>query len=318
MSASQADANPVAGVRAMCRTLQISASGYYAWRDRAPSARARSDVLLAEEIGKAHRASDGTYGMPRIRAQLRAQGVRVSRKRVARLMRANHLRGVSRRRFTVTTQRNRRERPAPDLVKRKFEAGAANQLWVADMTYVPTWTGFIYLAVVLDVFSRKVVGWSMSEDMGSDLVLAALNMALQKRKPAAVIHHSDQGTQYTSMAFAGRCRQAGVRQSMGTVGDAYDNAMAESFFASLECELIARRTWKTPAEARPALFSWIEGWYNPRRLHSALGYLSPIEYERRNVRHAGAPQHGFPTAAVGSSQAPTAAVENPAPEQSDA
>lgn len=316
MSAIQADANNTMSVRTMCRVLGVSPSGYYDWRDRPPSARAIANAVMAEAIRQVHQASDETYGMPRVRAQLRQQGQCVSRKRVARLMREHGMRGVSRRRgFTVTTERNLRQRPAPDLVNRRFVADTANVLWVADMTYIPTWAGFLYLAVVLDAFSRKVVGWSMGEDMTADLVLSALNMALQTRRPDTVIHHSDQGSQYTSLAFGRRCKEMGVRPSMGTVGDAYDNAMAESFFATLECELIDRRSWRSKAEAKTALFTWIEGWYNPRRLHSSLDYLSPIQFEEKNcANNDRAHKHGFPTAAAGSSQAPTAAVENPAPE----
>ena len=316
MRANQADANKALSVRAMCRTLGVSHSGYYDWRGRAPSARAIADAVLTERIRQVHSASDETYGMPRVRAQLQHEGQHASRKRVARLMRKARIRGVSRRRgFTVTTERNLRARPAPDLVNRKFQAPAINQLWVADMTYLPTRTGFLYLAVVIDACSRKVVGWSMSEQMTTDLVLAALNMALHTRKPDSVIHHSDQGSQYTSVAFGSRCREMGVRPSMGTVGDAYDNAMAESFFASLECELIARRKWTSKSQARTALFTWIEGWYNPRRLHSALGYLSPIQFEEKyGANNDRALQHGLPTASLGSSQAPTTAVDNPAPE----
>jgi putative transposase len=315
VSAIQADANNALGVHAMCRVLQVSASGYYDWWQRKPSARTLANLVLTEAIRQVHLDSDETYGMPRVRAELREAGHAVSRKRVARLMRAACIRGVSRRRgFTVTTERDRRQRPAPDLVNRQFHANDPDQLWVADMTYIPTWTGFLYLAVVIDAFSRKVVGWSMGEQMTAELVLAALNMALHTRRPDSVIHHSDQGSQYTSIAFGRRCREMGVRPSMGTVGDAYDNAMAESFFASLECELIDRRSWKSKAEARTALFTWVEGWYNPRRRHSALDYLSPINFERKHTEHEDrAPEHGFPTAAVGSSQAPTAAVENPAP-----
>ena len=194
--------------------------------------------------------------MLRVRAQLRDEGVVASRKRVARLMRHNHWRGVSRRRsYCVTTQRDPRQRPAPDLVNRQFVASDINQLWVADMTYLPTWAGFLYLAAVTDVFSRKVVGWAFGVRMTADLVTQALDMALMTRKPQSVIHHSDQGSQYTSIEFGNRCRQMGVRPSMGSVGDAYDNAMAESFFATLECELVDRRVWETQTQARLAVFT---------------------------------------------------------------
>lgn len=268
-------------IRTQCRVLGVSASGFYAWPNRLPSPRAVENAVMTERIRQAHSESDETYGMPRIRAELMDQGLRISRQRVARLMRVAGLRGVSRRRsFTVTTRRDERQRPAADLVNRKFNATGPNELWVADMTYVPTWVGFIYLAVVIDAWSRKVVGWSIGEQMTCDLVLNALNMALEQRRPEGVIHHSDQGSQYTSVAFGNRCKEMGVRPSMGTVGDAYDNAMAESFFASLECELIERRTFKTRTEARMAVFTWIEGWYNPRRRHSGLGYRSPANYER--------------------------------------
>jgi len=265
----------------MCRVLKVSASGYYAWRDRAPSRRAMDNAVMVERIRRIHAESDATYGMPRVRAELIDQGMRISGKRVARLMRIHGIRGVSRRRsFVVTTRRDQRQHPAPDLVKREFVADGPNQLWVADMTYVPTWAGFIFLAIVLDVWSRRVVGWAIGEQMTAELVLAALNMALQQRRPEGVIHHSDQGSQYTSIAFGERCRKMGVRPSMGSVGDAYDNAMAESFFATLECELIDRRSWQTKTEARLALFTYIEGWYNPRRRHSALGQISPARFER--------------------------------------
>ena len=274
----------------MCETLQVSKSGYYDWVDRAPSAREQANEALALQIQAAFTASDETYGMPRVRAQLRDQGIVASRKRVARLMRQNQWCGVSRRRgFCVTTQRNLRQRPAPDLVNRQFVATDINQLWVADMTYLPTWAGFLYLAAVTDVFSRKVVGWAFGVRMTADLVTQALDMALMTRKPQSVIHHSDQGSQYTSIEFGNRCRQMGVRPSMGSVGDAYDNAMAESFFATLECELIDRRVWETQTQARLAVFTWIEGWYNPRRLHSALGYMSPNNFERKHSEQKSPP-----------------------------
>jgi putative transposase len=265
----------------MCQTLRISKSGYYEWLGRLPCKRAVANAALSQQIKEVHAMSDETYGVPRIRAQLRNAGQRVGKNRIARLMQEAHIKGVSRRRsYVVTTTRDKTRRAAPDLVKRQFTATDVNQLWVADMTYIPTWQGFIYLAAVTDVFSRKVVGWQFGERMTSDLVLDALSMAVTQRKPANVIHHSDQGSQYTSIAFGNRCKEMGVRPSMGTVGDAYDNAMAESFFATLECELIARRSWKTKTEARHAVFTWIESWYNPRRLHSALDYQSPINFER--------------------------------------
>jgi putative transposase len=270
----------------MCRVLGVSPSGFYAWAKRAPSRRAQADAQLLERIGAIHAASHGTYGAPRIHAELAAHDVHVGRKRVARLMRRASLAGVSRRRFVTTTARDGAARSEPDLVGRDFSADAPNLLWVADITYVPTSAGFLYLAIVLDAFSRRIVGWSMGTSLHTQLVLDALEMALRQRRPGAVIHHSDQGSQYTSIAFGQRCRQAGVRPSMGSVGDAYDNAMAESFFATLECELIARNRFKTPAEARSAVFAFIEGFYNPRRRHSALGYLSPIDYERRCTARA--------------------------------
>jgi putative transposase len=195
-------------------------------------------------------------------------------------MRQAGLRGVSRRRFVVTTVRDKDREPAPDLVQRDFEAAGPNQLWVADITYIPTWAGFLYLAVVLDAWSRRVVGWAMATNLRTELVLEALEMAVLQRQPQGVIHHSDQGCQYTSIAFGKRCREAGVRPSMGSVGDAYDNAMCESFFATLECELLARRRFATQAEARMAVFDFVEGFYNSRRRHSALGYLSPLAFER--------------------------------------
>ena len=195
-------------------------------------------------------------------------------------MREAGLRGVSRRSWVYTTRRDRTARPAADLVQREFSAEAPDQLWVADITYVPTWEGFLYLAVVLDVFSRKVVGWAMRPHLLTELVLSALDMALTARRPDDVIHHSDQGTQYTSVAFGARCAASGVKPSMGSVGDCYDNAMCESFFATLECELLERCTFRTKAEAEAAVFQFLEGWYNPHRLHSSLGYVSPINYER--------------------------------------
>jgi putative transposase len=205
--------------------------------------------------------------------------------------------GASRRKFVVTTARDG-NRPAPDLVDRNFMADQPNRLWVADITYVPTWAGFLHLAVVLDAYSRRIVGWSMATTLGTQLVLDALNMALLTRRPKGVIHHSDQGSQYTSIAFGQRCRDAGVRPSMGSVGDAYDNAMCESFFATLECELLERHRFKTQAEARIAIFDFIEGFYNPRRRHSSLGYFSPVDYENGHAHDPGTRQPAVVLAAV--------------------
>jgi len=276
MTANQA----MFSISTMSKALGVSRSGFYAWRERAASARSKADAALMQRIRVIHKASRETYGAPRIHAELIDEGVRVGRKRVERLMKASGIAGVSRRKAARTTVRDERLRPASDLVDRNFHTDEPNQLWVADITYVPTWAGFLYLAVVLDAFSRRIVGWAMGQDLKAQLVLDALNMALTQRRPAAVIHHSDQGSQYTSIAFGLRCKEAGVRPSMGSIGDAYDNAMCESFFATLECELLDRRKFRTKAEARIAIFQFIEGWYNPGRRHSALGYQSPINYER--------------------------------------
>lgn len=269
-------------IGSMCRLLQVSRSGFYAQAGRGLSARARQDVVLTSKIQAIHERSRGTYGSPRVHAQLRAEGVRIGRKRVERLMRAAGLQGARRRKFITTTRRDAHAQSAPDLVQRDFRAAGPDQLWVADITYLPTWEGFLYLAIVLDVFSRRIVGWAMENHLRTELVLAALQMALRQRHPQQVIHHSDHGSQYTSIAFGRRCIEAGLRPSMGSVGDCYDNAMAESFFASLECELLDRHHFKTRAEAKMIVFEWIEGWYNITRLHSALQYLSPIEFERRH------------------------------------
>jgi len=267
-------------IATMCRVLGVSPGGYYARLKRPPSARAGEDAELSARIAEIHRRSRATYGAPRLHAELAEQGVRVGCKRVARLMRAAGLYGVSRRSWVITTRRDPKARPAPDLVERNFTAPGPDCLWVADITYISTWAGFLYLAVVLDAFSRRIVGWAMETYLRTELVLKALDMALGQRCPTGVIHHSDQGSQYTSLAFGQRCEQAGVRPSMGSVGDCFDNAMCESFFATLECELLNRRSFKTQVEARMMVFDFIEGWYNPHRRHSALDYLSPIDYER--------------------------------------
>ncbi len=273
-------------VRTMCEQLGVSASGYYAWLNRPASARDNANAELLEEIRDVFVASHRTYGAPRVHAELLARGRRIGRKRVARLMARDGLVGVSRRRGYRTTLRGRERHGIEDLVDRDFSAQAPDQLWVADITYVPTWSGFVFLAVVLGAFSRRIVGWSLASHLRTSLVLDALNMAIAQRKPADVIHHSDQGSQYTSIAFGQRCREANVRPSVGSVADCYDNAMCESFFATLECELIDRRTFRTEAEAKMAVFTFIESWYNPRRRHSGLAYNSPVEYERNHAKLA--------------------------------
>jgi transposase InsO family protein len=268
-------------ITTMCRVLGLSTSGYYAWRGRGVSRREREDAVLLDRIRHFHAASKGRYGARKIQADLAEEGRHVGCKRVARLMRADGLVGVMRRRWTVTTRRNGHARAAPDRVDRDFTTDRPDQLWVADITYVPTWAGFVHLAVVLDVFSRRIVGWSMAGHLRTKLVLDALDMAIGARQPSGVIHHSDQGCQYTALEFGDQCRRAGIVPSMGSVGDCYDNAMAESFFATLECELLTQSRFRDHAEARRALFEFIEGWYNPRRRHQSLGQVAPVQFEKR-------------------------------------
>ena len=266
----------------LCRVLGVSPGGYRAWSERRPSARARADATLLEAIRAIHARSRRTYGAPRVHAELRASGRAVGRKRVARLMRAAGLVGVHRRRRTAVTRSAGRALMAPDLVRRDFSATGPDRLWVTDITYLPTAAGFLYLAAIVDVWSRRVVGWAMADHLRTELVIAALDAAIAARDPAAgLIHHSDRGTQYTSIALGARLREAGIAASMGAPGTAYDNALIESFFASLETELIDRSSWADHAEARAAVFDWIERFYNRSRIHSSLGYLSPDEFERR-------------------------------------
>jgi transposase InsO family protein len=251
------------------------------------SARARRDVELMALIHQIHaRSYDGTYGAPRIHMELHeTYRIPVGRKRIERLMRRAGLQGVQKRRFRCTTRSGAPERFAPDLVQRNFTANRPNALWLADVTYIDTLEGFLYLAVVLDVFSRLIVGWAMDSRLGSQLVLAALEMSyVQRRHPRKVIYHCDHGTENTAIAFGTRCAQLGIRLSMGSVGDCYDNAMMESFFSSLEAEVLDRNRFRTRDEARRAIFSWMAGWYNTRRRHSGVGYLSPQEFESRFAR----------------------------------
>jgi putative transposase len=269
----------------LCRVLGVSRSGFHAWQRRASSDRDRADADVRERIRAIHARSRATSGARRIHAELRHQGVAVGRKRVERLMRGAGLSGLVTRRRRRTTIHVPGVRVAGDLVGRDFNPPEPNRLWVADIKYVPTWEGTLYLAPVIDCFSRRVVGWSMAAMMDAKLVVDALEMAVSRRRPeAGLVHHSDQGSQYVSLVFGRRCREAGIAISMGAKGDAYDNAVAESFFASLEQDLLRRRSLRTRQEARTAVFDYVERFYNRERLHSTLGYLAPDEYERRHYQ----------------------------------
>ena len=264
----------------MCKLLGVSRSGFHGWERRPPSDRALADAWLVERITRIHRESRGTYGARRIHAVLRQQGVHVGRKRVERLMRAQRLTGAVPRKRAQTTIRVAGVRVADDLVLRDFKPLAANQLWVADIKYIPTAAGWLYLAAVVDCLSRRVVGWSMRDDLRAQLVVDALEMAVARRQPApGLVHHSDQGSQYVSLLFGERCREADIEISIGCTS-AHDNAVAESFFASLTKDLLRRRKLGSRAEARTAVFDYIETFYNPLRLHSTLDYLSPVDYEK--------------------------------------
>jgi putative transposase len=269
-------------VKTMCRVLSVSRAGFYAWLEREPSARARQDEELTRRIREIHTDNRGVYGSPRIHAELRlADGVRVARKRVERLMRQANISGLTPRKKGRTTIKVPGVRVCEDLVDRNFLASAPNRLWVADITYLRTWEGWSYLAAVQDTYSRRIVGWSMADHMRTELVTDALQMALERRSPApGLIHHSDQGGQYVSLALGQKARAAGIAQSMGSRGDCFDNAVAESFFATLKKELIHRRAWPTKDELRGEVFEYIEIFYNRRRRHTRLGQLSPSDYER--------------------------------------
>ena len=268
-------------VAVACRVLRVSTLGYYERVMRAPSARAVADAALRAEIEAIHTMSRGSYGVPRVHAELRlGRGIRCGRKRVARLMRLSGLQGVFRR-------KRKRRHPDPavhdDLVKRRFHADAPNRLWLTDITEHPTREGKVYCAAVLDVYSRRIVGWSIADHLRSELVVDALEMARWRRRPPVgqTVVHSDRGSQYTSWAFGQRLRAAGLLGSMGRVGAAADNALMESFFGTMQLELLDRKTWDTRAELASAIFEWIEGWYNPQRRHTSIDDLSPIDYERR-------------------------------------
>jgi len=269
-----------------CHTMKVSTSGFYEWRHHRshPRPRVREDQLLTEKIREIHQMSRGTYGSPRVHAELRlGEDIRCSRKRVERLMRQGQIVGLHKRRKKGTTRRDPAASPSDDLVNRRFDADAPNRLWVTDITEHPTDEGRVYLAAVTDAFSRRVIGWSIADHIRAELVVDALQMAIWRRYPNdhPTVVHSDHGSQYTSWAFGKRLRAAGLLGSMGTIGDAYDNAAAESFFSIIQRELLDRQRWTTRAELASAIFEYIEGFYNPRRRHSALAYLSPAEYERR-------------------------------------
>ena len=268
----------------MCSVLNVTRQGFWAWRRRQPSARRQADERLKPLLWEAWEASDRTYGAPRLHAEVRlGQGLPIGRKRVARLMRELGIHGVSRRRGRVrTTIPDKRAAPAPDLVKRDFSATRPDQTWVADITYVPTHEGWLFLAAVMDLYSRKIVGWSMRDDLEAALVVDAISMAITRRQPAAgLVHHSDRGSQYASVAMGRTLRDSGIMASMGSKGDPWDNAAAESCISTIKNELVKRRTFVTRDQARLALFGYIESFYNPLRRHSSLGMRSPDEHERR-------------------------------------
>ena len=268
----------------LCRVLRVARSAYYAWARRGVSARAQADEVLATQIAAAHARSRRTYGAPRIHAELRAQGTRCARKRVARLMRAAGLVGCHRRRRTRTTVTEPTHVPAPNLVARDFTASAPDRLWLGDITYVPTHEGWLYLAVLLDAHSRRVVGWAMAEHLRSELAADALAMALRARRPPpGLVHHTDRGSQYTAATYRTRLADRAITASMSRAGECLDNAVAESFFATLKAELVDTRAWPTRAAARTAIFEWIEVWYNRQRRHSTLGYLTPVAHEAQHV-----------------------------------
>jgi putative transposase len=269
-------------VSVCCELLGVSRSGFYDWLRRPPSDRALSDAWLVERIKHIHAANRGVYGARRVHAELRiAEGVRVGKKRVERLMRQAGISGLVRRKRGRTTIRVSGIRVADDLVERDFAPAAPNVLWVADITYLPTWEGWLYLAAIQDAYSRRIVGWSMADHMRAELVVDALQMALARRRPGrGLIHHSDQGSQFVSLAFGQKARDAGIAVSMGSRGDCYDNAVAESFFATIKKELIRRRSWSTRRELIGEVFDYIETFYNHIRRHSTLDYLSPAQFEQ--------------------------------------
>ena len=277
-------------VALMCRVLAVSRSGFYAARHRPRSARARADERLRLAVRVVHRRSRRTYGSPRVHAELEATGIRVSRERIARLMRCDRLRAKQRRRRRTgtTSSASHPGRVAPNVLDRRFAVAriaAPDRVWAADLTYLPTREGWLYLAVVLDLASRRVVGWAMRSTLERGLTLEALTMALVQRRPGpGVLHHSDRGSQYACGAYQTLLTQHGMQCSMSNKGDCFDNAVAESFFATLKTELVEDTDWRTRGEARAAVFEYLEVWYNRQRRHSSLGYLSPAEYEQQRLQ----------------------------------
>jgi putative transposase len=269
-------------VAVLCRALAVNRTSFHDWERRPPSDRALQDAWLLEQIKQIHESKRKVYGAPRIHAELRlAHGVRVGRKRVERLMRAAGISGLVPRKRGRTTIRVPGVRVADDLVERHFRPDQPNVLWLADITYLRTWEGWLYLAAIQDAYSRRIVGWSMADHMRAELVVDALQMALHRRRPQpGLIHHSDAGSQYVSLGFGQAARDAGIAISMGSKGDAYDNAVAESFFATLKKELVHRRSWPTRRELGSAAFEYIEAFYNRERRHSTLQMLSPHDYEK--------------------------------------
>jgi putative transposase len=264
----------------MCRLLNVSRSGFYEWLTRPVSERERSDVDLTTKIEAIHKESRRTYGAPRVHAMLRRDDIFVGKKRVARLMKEAGISGTFKKKRGRTTISVPGVTVSPDLLGREFFADAPNRVWVADMTYIRTWEGWLYLATAMDTFSRRIVGWSMGNTMEAQLVVDALEMAVSRRKPdAGLIHHSDRGSQYVALAFTASCREAGIETSMGKKGCAYDNAAAESLFATIKKDLIHRQSWPTREDARRAVFDYIEVFYNRKRLHTSLGNVSPEEFE---------------------------------------
>jgi transposase InsO family protein len=272
-------------VALMCRLLAVSRAGFYAWRQRPVAPRTRQNETLAAVVAAIYAEHHGRYGSPRVQMELRARGQRNGRKRIARLMRVQGLRARPRRRYRTTTDARHGLPVAPNLLARRFAVAQPNTAWVTDMTYIWTPQGWLYLAVIIDLFSRRVVGWSMSDRIDRQLALDALRMALaQRRPPRGLIHHSDRGSQYASADYQQVLAAYGIRASMSRRGDCWDNAVAESFFASLKLELVYQVQWPSRAAARTAIFEYLELFYNRRRRHSSLGYLSPAEFERSNHR----------------------------------